>query len=233
MAMKFIAAAAATAVLALSASAANATVFAGNWTLTIGDNSDPGHLKIFTDTTNGTYSKDLTVIDTDYVDLFKIWTTESSIEPDDLNGTQLTLTFNFTSPLDNNGPVIIDGQSSGYSYGFLGRFQGGQLIWDNGGVGQLQWGNNTPNVVDPGRMTLTVDGGVFNDGQLWATDRDCNIFGAKCNPKGEALGVAVKFDWDNDPTFAAVPEPTSWALMIGGFGLAGATLRRRRAVAAA
>jgi PEP-CTERM motif len=31
----------------------------------------------------------------------------------------------------------------------------------------------------------------------------------------------------------AVPEPASWALMITGFGLAGATLRRRRALTAA
>jgi hypothetical protein len=30
----------------------------------------------------------------------------------------------------------------------------------------------------------------------------------------------------------AVPEPGTWALMIGGFGLAGAALRRRRAVVA-
>jgi len=28
-----------------------------------------------------------------------------------------------------------------------------------------------------------------------------------------------------------VPEPASWALMIAGFGLAGATLRRRLATA--
>lgn len=31
---------------------------------------------------------------------------------------------------------------------------------------------------------------------------------------------------------AAVPEPTTWAMMIGGFGLAGAAVRRRRASAA-
>lgn len=31
---------------------------------------------------------------------------------------------------------------------------------------------------------------------------------------------------------AAVPEPATWALMLGGFGLAGAALRRRRSVAA-
>ena len=38
-----------------------------------------------------------------------------------------------------------------------------------------------------------------------------------------------------DATFngGSVPEPATWAMMIAGFGLAGATLRRRRAVTAA
>jgi len=42
------------------------------------------------------------------------------------------------------------------------------------------------------------------------------------------------FGIDNISVSAAVPEPTTWALMIGGFGAAGAMLRsnRRRAVAA-
>lgn len=34
------------------------------------------------------------------------------------------------------------------------------------------------------------------------------------------------------PAVPAIPEPASWAMLIAGFGLVGATLRRRRAVAA-
>jgi hypothetical protein len=37
----------------------------------------------------------------------------------------------------------------------------------------------------------------------------------------------------NNDTLRAVPEPATWAMMILGFGMAGASLRRRRAVLAA
>ena len=41
----------------------------------------------------------------------------------------------------------------------------------------------------------------------------------------------VRFVFDPPP--AAAPEPASWALMLGGFGLAGAAFRRRQGVQAA
>ena len=36
------------------------------------------------------------------------------------------------------------------------------------------------------------------------------------------------FEWDNIAS-GAIPEPTTWAMMIGGFGLVGGALRRRKA----
>ncbi len=42
----------------------------------------------------------------------------------------------------------------------------------------------------------------------------------------DALGID---DFVFTPTLAAVPEPATWAMMICGFGMAGAVLRRRSA----
>jgi len=43
-----------------------------------------------------------------------------------------------------------------------------------------------------------------------------------------SLGEYVNYAFKDDGRVGGVPEPAIWALMIGGFGLAGASLRRRR-----
>jgi hypothetical protein len=213
MALKFIAAAAATAVLALSASAANATVFAGNWQLTTYENADPGLVLNVQNLSSSNFSVDLGATDPQSINLFNLYTNETSVNPDDQTISPISLKFTFTAPTPNNGPIIIGGSTQGYAE-FFGIVQGGKLTWQNGGQAQLTYGNNLS-----GLMTLGVNGGTFNEG-LFGLDEG----------KKQGLKVQATFDWDHDPT--AVPEPATWALMIGGFGMAGATLRRRRALTA-
>lgn len=61
-------------------------------------------------------------------------------------------------------------------------------------------------------------------------DEAFNRSGAYFAFDGLDVGVRI-FDTSNGGG-PPVPEPSTWALMIGGFGLAGAALRRRRAVVA-
>ena len=52
------------------------------------------------------------------------------------------------------------------------------------------------------------------------------------NGSGWATGLISDDGHQSFLLGGGVPEPATWALMIGGFGLAGASLRRRRALAA-
>ena len=51
--------------------------------------------------------------------------------------------------------------------------------------------------------------------------------------RNDSLNIGVRIFDNTGASQGAAPEPASWALMIGGFGLAGAALRRRRTSAAA
>ncbi|MBX3484699.1 PEPxxWA-CTERM sorting domain-containing protein [Phenylobacterium sp.] len=48
----------------------------------------------------------------------------------------------------------------------------------------------------------------------------------------ELQGFVLRYQATTNPVTGVVPEPATWAMMIGGFGLAGAVLRRRRLVPA-
>jgi hypothetical protein len=219
MARKFITALAATAALALTASAANATVFAGNWYLDELKTSDPG-LVLAASVTSGAFFADLGPSDgvaangneeIGVVPLFSLYTTENSIDGDDIfiTGTA-KLRFVFDLPNPNSGPTQVTGVTGGLVIPFL--FKGGYLDWnpgnllDTNGKMQLNFGPH-----NDGLLSIYVNGGVFNG-------------------VNKQLPVAATFDWDHAAT--AAPEPAAWALMIGGFGLAGGALRRRRTASA-
>lgn len=72
-------------------------------------------------------------------------------------------------------------------------------------AGKLTWDPITPIATKDGTFTVS-----FNDLQ-----------GLGIGTTKQTMTIAVN-------SVAAVPEPGVWALMIGGFGMAGAMLRRRR-----
>jgi hypothetical protein len=71
----------------------------------------------------------------------------------------------------------------------------------------------------PTHNSLTVNSAYFADGII-----------LRWGPNGYDVGLDnIRFDVRAIDTGSAVPEPATWAMMIMGFGLAGAGLRRRRA----
>ena len=79
------------------------------------------------------------------------------------------------------------------------------------------------NLISSGSAVLTSVASTFGGTLITTTGYILQI-----GPDGYNGGVSdVSFTTAN-----AVPEPTSWAMLIAGFGLVGATLRRRRAAVA-
>ncbi|WP_293905788.1 PEPxxWA-CTERM sorting domain-containing protein, partial [Phenylobacterium sp.] len=96
--------------------------------------------------------------------------------------------------------------------------------------------------IRPGLNNITFTD--FNAGGVWTYGFDlkadgvtidagvCGVVGVSgCRDNDMTVGLVFSQDPGVKPP--AVPEPTTWALLVGGFGGAGAMLRRRRAAQAA
>lgn len=116
-----------------------------------------------------------------------------------------------------SGEVVFDFAAPIQAFGAFfngGQFSNLKLTFNDGSVQQ---------VAVPGQF-----GAAF----VGFTDFDRDITQIRFSAPQDYVAIDdVTFAWNT--TSAAVPEPASWALMIGGLGLAGSALRARRRAAGA
>ena len=83
-----------------------------------------------------------------------------------------------------------------------------------------------------------ANGGWVSSGPNSDSDRDINSL----NVSGKTWMIGAAFDQSNDgfklesltvKTVGAIPEPTTWAMMIAGFGFVGGSMRRRNTASTA
>jgi hypothetical protein len=218
---KFLISTVAAAGLALAAAQAHATVFTLDHFDVVAHTTDSSGLQIGIDKIQTTpLTFDLGATNPQKFSLFTIYTPESSVnDGEDTVLQDITVDFFFSSPTPNSVDPL-HGTTNGEIENVL-KFRGhiifdtqaGTLDWDNSGVTNMNFGNGLT-----GLMTIKLNDGDFNESILGLNNHNA--------PK-HGLTVKGTFDWVNDPT--GVPEPATWALMIGGFGMAGGMLRRRKA----
>lgn len=151
-----------------------------------------------------------------------------------------------TPPADNDGAPPANSVPAGTSY--LSVLGGGTATINFASAVsafQFDWGSiddyNTLTINSTGADPVIVPGSNFinpaNGNQVSpGTNGLFSVYGTA----GETFNSITltsssnSFEIDNLATsVSGVPEPGAWALMITGFGLAGASLRRRRATVAA
>lgn len=200
---------AATAAVALMATAANATTFVGHWTVDGYDNDNNINNGFVIETTpdSSNLNFSLTAGNSTNINLFKIYTNEDNVDNDDKigNAKPITVKFTFTSPTGQSG----DDTADGITYAVDGTINNGVVHWTD--PANLTFGNGN-------QLTITLSDETFNEDDHSNDLNDGSNHGATVHATFAMTQAAV----------AGVPEPASWALMIGGFGMSGAMLRRRR-----
>ncbi len=191
-------------------SAAHATSFTGDYRIDKLGTTDPGLIVSTHDLPGAVHFTLDAVGDKAKVNLFKLFTPETSIDADDLKAKPIWVGFDLTAlGLGAVTGADVTGSTIGQKL-LLGLVQGGAVNW---GAGQVY------DFGDGGQILVTLNNATFDQGAF--------------APKGGLDRAATVTATFTLISAAAVPEPATWALMIGGFGLAGMALRRRGGLVAA
>ena len=188
---------------AFIAAPASATQFVGSFS--VSTNAGSG-LIVNANPSAGPLNFDLNYGDSSFTtSLFDLSTPESSLDLDDLFPKAISVSFNFTSP-------AALGNYSGTTDGSFKITKLFPLTFAD--YGEVKWGS-------------PIDLAFGNGGNLHIALSD-TTFGLGKNKLTDKPGtVNATFDI----TAPSVPEPATWAMMIGGFGLIGTAMRRRRPIA--
>lgn len=178
---------------------ASAAMISASYQVNLND-SDPGLVVDSADYAANPFSFDLNAGESTTFNLFKIWTTEGTVNSDDKVAKPISVDFGFTSPDLIGGSV--GGNTSGYSV-IGGLFQGGSLTW--GSPLELAFGG-----AGDGLLRVTLYDTNFNEGIF-----GLGSYGAKVKAKIELVSEASE-----------VPEPGTLAIL--SLGLLGMGLRARR-----
>ena len=80
------------------------------------------------------------------------------------------------------------------------------------------------------RFELYLDGALVHTTSTFIPTSTATFYASGYSGRvDEVRFTSINYITFDDITFAAVPEPASWTMMIGGVGIAGGALRRRRA----
>ncbi|TRW14713.1 PEP-CTERM sorting domain-containing protein [Glacieibacterium frigidum] len=112
----------------------------------------------------------------------------------------------------------------------IGQSITGGYVFGGSGVADLEGSYVFGDFVSGRLFGIDTDGGDFTDltFALGGTSINVSSFGEDADRNLYVLDYGGRIFRFIDPSAAVVPEPASWALMITGFGLVGASLRRVR-----
>jgi hypothetical protein len=208
--MKGLFLATALAAIAVGASPVMAATFSGDYTASF-NTSDPG-LVLASKAVATTYTLNLANVgDSQTVDLFDLYTTETTVNPkDDTAALPISVDFNITNPSSGSGDV--NGSTDGVRQLF-GVVQYGAVTWS--GPAEITLSNGDA-------LSVSLNDATF----------DAGLFGLH---GGARDGAVISADFTLEKVASAVPEPATWAMLLAGVAMMGGAIRlgRKRGISPA